>query len=373
MKFNSCFLECEPEAPELTTADHNYNKEVCTCSCHKNLKCNKCSVQQPEPPQPKAHKKLFARRFVKNDRATRLNTGLPNKACFDRLFCMLEQAASRLRYWQGAKRAIRSSKVKRHFSKSPRKFGPRRKLSLKSEFLLTLMKLRLGSTNEFLATTFAIMPSTCSAILHTWITFLGKFLKPLVFWPDKGIILSTMPPYLRAKYPKLRVIIDCSETPVERPHDLKLQAATWSEYKKSNTLKYLVGITPRGMISFISRAWGGRATDRYITQESGFLRLLERDDTVMADRGFPIQQDLLFVQASLVIPPPSAGLEQMCAQNVMKTKNIANARIHVERAINRLKWFNILECKLALNLLPLFDDILIICSALCNLHPPLMA
>ena len=27
---------------------------------------------------------MFARRFVKNDRAARLNTGLLNKACFDK-------------------------------------------------------------------------------------------------------------------------------------------------------------------------------------------------------------------------------------------------------------------------------------------------
>uniref|UniRef100_X1Z3P6 DDE Tnp4 domain-containing protein n=1 Tax=Capitella teleta TaxID=283909 RepID=X1Z3P6_CAPTE len=152
-----------------------------------------------------------------------------------------------------------------------------------------------------------------------------------------------------------------------------MQATTWSDYKKENTLKYLVAITPTGLVSFISEAWGGRATDRHITQQSGFLNLIEANDTVMAGRGFPIQENLLYRFAKLEIPPPSSGLEQMSAQNVMKTKRVANVRIPVERAINRLKWFNIMDSTLQLNMLSLFDDILVICAALCNLHHPLMS
>jgi len=192
------------------------------------------------------------------------------------------------------------------------------------------------------------------------------------FWPSREQIRCYMPTSLRQKYPNLRCKIDCSETFVERPRDLKLQACTWSDYKHHNTLKYLVAITPDGMISFISQTWGGRATDRYIVQNSGFLDLIEPYDLVLADRGFNIQEDLLFRLASLEIPPPSAGLKQMSRANVMKTKKIANASIHVERAINRIKWFRILSGTLPLSLVPLFDDLLYICAALCNIHPPLV-
>ena len=47
--------------------------------------------------------------------------------------------------------------------------------------------------------------------------------------------------------------------------------------------------------------------------------------------------------AKLEIPPPGSGYEQQIASDVAKTKKIANARIHVERAIGRLKWFAILQ------------------------------
>jgi len=65
-------------------------------------------------------------------------------------------------------------------------------------------------------------------------------------------------------------------------------------YKHRNTVKYFVAIAPDGLISFVSKACGGRATDRYIVQQSGILDLIEPYDLVMADRSFTIREDLLF-------------------------------------------------------------------------------
>uniref|UniRef100_A0A3Q1B8J6 DDE Tnp4 domain-containing protein n=1 Tax=Amphiprion ocellaris TaxID=80972 RepID=A0A3Q1B8J6_AMPOC len=302
--------------------------------------------------------------------SVKLNTGLPNKGTFNKLLQVLTPRAAKIRYWAGTQKVI-SSKI-RKFVQTPQKSGPARKLSIKAEFLMVLMKLRLGLTNEFLASIFSISASSCSTILTTWIKFLSVQLRGLVIWPDKNLIRTMLPASLAEKYPNLRCILDCSETFIDKPRDRKLQAATWSDYKKHNTLKYLVDIAPNCHISFMSKAWGGRTTDRQIIQQSGFLDLVDPHDLIMADRGFPIQEDLLFKMANLVIPPPSSGLEQMCSQNVAQTKKVANVRIHVERAINRLKWFHILSSTLPVTMAHLFDDILIICAALCNLLPPLI-
>jgi len=335
-----------------------------------------CSSQQQQQPKMKTFTPcglLWLPRsapFIANDRKVRLNTGLPNKATFERLYALLSIKAQRMRYWLGPKRASRGQI--RAFNRTPKKPGPQRKLSCRDEFVLTLMKLRLGLNNEFLATIYGITAGTCSSIFQTWIHFLSRELKCLIFWPSKEQIRCYMPKSMKQKYPNLRCTIDCSETFIDRPRDLKLQACTWSDYKQHNTLKYLVAITPDGMLSFVSQAWGGRATDRHIVQNSGFLDLIEPYDLVLADRGFTIREDLLFRHATLEIPPPSAGLTQMSRQNVFKTKKIANARIHVERAINRIKWFKILNGTLPLSLVPIFDDILCICACLCNLLPPLV-
>jgi hypothetical protein len=79
-----------------------------------------------------------------------------------------------------------------------------------------------------------------------------------------------------------------------------------------------------------------------------FKGLIEPYDLILADRGFTIREDLLFRNATLEIPPPSAGLQQMSRSNILKTKKIANARIHVERAINRIKRFKNFELSIAI-------------------------
>ena len=69
-------------------------------------------------------------------------------------------------------------------------------------------------------------------------------------------------------------------------------------------MKYLVGITPNGgAICYVSDCYGGRASDKFIVEDSGFLRKLTLGDQIMADRGFKIHDILAFWQCSLVIPP----------------------------------------------------------------------
>ena len=121
----------------------------------------------------------------------------------------------------------------------------------------------------------------------------------------------------------------------------------------------------------VSPAYGGRATDIFIVHDSGFLYLIESYDEVMADRGFKIREELMMKMATLCIPPSKAKSMQMLPSDVRKTSNIANVRIYVEQAIGRMKVFHILKNELPISLLPLVDDIVRVCAALCNLLPPL--
>lgn len=309
--------------------------------------------------------------LIKTYEKVRNNTGLVSKETLDMLSTYLSPKADQLRYWTGTKKTI-STKVLKKFSSTPKKSGPNRKLTAKQELELVLMKLRLGVPNHLLATLFAVSSGTCSQVINTWIRFLAIELRPLIFWPDPETLRKLLPPSLASKFPRLRCTIDCTEIFIECPRDLQLQALTWSDYKKHNTAKLLVAIAPKGMISFVSKTWGGRTSDKYIVASSGFVDLLDPGDVVLADRGFPIQEELLIKQARLEIPPPGSGVEQQTAAAVRKTKKVANARIHVERAIGRLKWFAILKNTLPISLVPQVDDIVTICAALCNLLPPLV-
>ena len=134
----------------------------------------------------------------------------------------------------------------------------------------------------------------------------------------------------------------------------------------------MVGITPSGFISFLSDCYGGRSSDKFITGDSGFYDLLERDDEVMADRGFQIKEELMLRFCSLSVPPGARVKSQMTVSECKQTKDVANLRIHIERAINRIKFYRILKNVLPITMLHHMDDIVKTCAALCNLKPLLI-
>lgn len=92
-----------------------------------------------------------------------------------------------------------------------------------------------------------------------------------------------MPKVFKENFSKVRSIIDCIEIFIKRPGYLTARAMTYSNYKRHNTLKFLISISPTGAMSFISSVYGGRKSDKVITARSGYLDLLVYGDEVLAD------------------------------------------------------------------------------------------
>ena len=137
-------------------------------------------------------------------------------------------------------------------------------------------------------------------------------LAPLINWPEREDLWRTMPQCFKYSFGnKTTVIIDCFEVFINRPSNLLARAQTWSSYKHHNTVKVLIGITPQGTISYVSQAWGGRTSDKFLTENCGILNKLLPGDLVLADRGFTIAESVMFQQAQLAIPVFTKGKDQL--------------------------------------------------------------
>lgn len=253
-------------------------------------------------------------------------------------------------------------------------------LEASEQFLLVLIKLKLAVQNQDLAYRFGIHITKVSKVFHLWIDVMFSVMTHLISWPDRGLIRKNLPECFKGKYKHTTCIIDCSEVFIERPTSLLARSQTYSTYKGHNTVKFLVAISPTGAVIFVSKCWGGRVSDKYLTAQSGFLSHLQHGDLVLADRGFDVADDLALHGASLVIPPFTKGKKQLSQREVETSRTLSSVRIHVERAIGRLKHFKILHSTLPIALIKrqgeteyaTIDKILVICAAISNLHPPLI-
>jgi len=248
------------------------------------------------------------------------------------------------------------------------------KLKPQDEFLLLLMKLRLNKDDQELAWFFGISTHTVARIFKTWLNFLYYQLQELDIWSSRDIIDEHMPSDFQKKFPKTRVILDGSEIPIEKPSDPRDQSATWSNYKNRNTLKVMVGISPRGDISYISEVYGGATSDRQIVERSKLLKPghFEKGDSIMADRGFIVQDLFCLKNVHVNIPTVMRNMVQLPQEKVIQDRRIASKRVHVERMIGFAKTFRILKEELHHSYIPLGGQILFVCLALQNFRPSIM-
>ena len=94
---------------------------------------------------------------------------------------------------------------------------------------------------------------------------------------------------------------------------------------------------------------------------------------IMADRGFNIQEMLACKGVKVNVPPFMNESGQFNESELLETRRIASLRIHVERAMERIKNYHILDfipitwCKNGI-----IDMIFFVCAMLSNFLPPLV-
>ncbi|XP_046383514.1 uncharacterized protein LOC124154497 [Ischnura elegans] len=241
--------------------------------------------------------------------------------------------------------------------------------------MICLKKIKLNDSLQVLAHEFGSHYSSVSRILKSVLPLISKSVKELIFMPERDMRMRVLPMAFMARYSNVCGIVDCLEIAIEKPSDALHQAQTWSNYKKANTIKYLLSCLPSGFITFISEGYCGRASDEAITMDCGFLDTLEQGSIIMADRGFKNLERLVTAKGSSLVRPPSVSAGQKMSEHDAKmSKTVASLRIHVERAIGRIRDFSILKPSYVMdhNLVSYADHMITIACALVNIQSPLV-
>ena len=158
-------------------------------------------------------------------------------------------------------------------------------LTKKDQLTIFFYKLKSGSRYTTISVVFDISERTCAKVFENVIDVVFQFAKNKVWWFSKEEVKATMPDSFKVHFPEVRCIMDASEFKIQVPTKVRQATLCYSHYKSGHTAKFLVVIAPCGLITFISKAFGGRITDSQLTNKSGFLKLVEpgmHENTLLA-------------------------------------------------------------------------------------------
>ena len=164
------------------------------------------------------------------------------------------------------------------------------------------------------------------------------------------------------------IVLDCTEICVQKQKCLNERILIYSQYKSAHTLKYLIGIAPSGLITFVSKGYGGKASDKHIFEQTCLIEMLEpHSDFIMTDKGFYIEKNCSKIFIELIKPPYLKQRSQFTqSEAVFCKKKIAHARFNVERSTGRLKTLMILKSVIQYHLLNLMNQIMVIIASVTN-------
>ena len=251
--------------------------------------------------------------------------------------------------------------------------------------LVTLVRLKTGISSEAAAFLFGVSEAVISRTFESGLLHVYHCFKVLFKPPTLEMMARTCSAKFKSRFKAQGgYIIDCSDLECEIGTDPQVRYATYSDYHNFNGVKFLGAFSFCGAFVFSSHGYNARASDNAVTELSGFLDILERGMTVLADRGFTIFYLLGKIGVTLYIPPfrkktvNDARIEKtddycFSKEDSKLTHKVANLRIHCERGFGRTKHFAIFDRPIPMSMLDLATPMFYVCSMLTNLQLPLVA
>lgn len=243
-------------------------------------------------------------------------------------------------------------------------------ISTENQMLLCLYKLRMDPPEHKIAQEMGVSIGLVSTIFKFWVRLMFRKFKIINTNAPLQQLRKIMPLEVKQVYPNLREIYDATEIQTQKPTDPLAQKQLWSNYKHSHTVKIQVGCDASGTITSLSDTYGGSISDKDLFVKSKVTGHLEPGEAIMVDKGYLIQDELQGTGVQLLRPPYLKAGTQFEEHDLTHGRTIARHRGVIENVNSRIKCFKILSHKLPVNVLPLANEIVFICSFLTTLDPP---
>ena len=231
---------------------------------------------------------------------------------------------------------------------------------LKDEnIILTLLKIKTDESFECFENQLCISESELNNIFKETIKIISPILKSLIFCPTSFQVkeASLLIP-LDINCINIYIIINTFEIEIQKPSDPVHQTLTLSRWlKDKHTIKYLIGCTPDGFISVISKGYGGAISDMSLLEQSPLLEHLPENSVVMAERDLKhVESFFINHKCTLIGPSNLFGYSE---------------KMPLDKIIRRIREYKMLRLfsTLDLNYLGCIDDIVTTVCSLINLSP----
>lgn len=252
--------------------------------------------------------------------------------------------------------------------------GSESRVCIEDQILLTLTKLRRNMPFYLMEVYWGLSSRSICRIFANMIRVLHGFLWLGLIKKDGVPKVEKNLPYLPEAFLKLkncRLILDCFDAQIHVPKSLGLNRASFSYYRNIHSFKYLLGISPTGLVSFISEPFGGRAPDDVICDASGVWDIFEPGDLALVDKGFRAK----LAPSHIEVKAPTfktRSMKKLKLSQLLTSKEISKLRSHVERAVQRVKMFKIIH-SIPYQYRSKMKIIVELCAALVNFQPPMFA
>ena len=106
-----------------------------------------------------------------------------------------------------------------------------------------------------------------------------------------------------------------------------------------------------------------------IIERSNLMVKCDPGDSIMADKGFNVQDIFAPFNITINIPTFFKKRNRMSGETVLKDRKVSSKRVHIERIIGLAKTYKILTESMTSTETKLATEIVFICFMLCNFRP----